>query len=833
MTETPHLVLNGRYRIESLIGRGGMADVYLGHDLSLDRQIAVKMLRPDLARDPQFQGRFRREAQSSASLNHPNIVGVFDTGRADVEDTQHDEVHTPYIVMEYVDGVTLRHLMHGTPKQTTGRNEPTDAEAAGDSEDARTEVHSAADDDATAVHEPADGPASEEDQQDHDVLDLGEESPETDSDAPEDLDEPLRRRIDEALGRPVGEQEAADYLSGVLGALGYSHTNGIVHRDIKPSNVMVGQNGEIKVMDFGIARALADSASTMTQTSSVVGTAQYLSPEQARGEVVDHRSDLYSAGCVLFELLANRPPFQGESPVSVAYQHVREEPPRLSDMNPQVSAAMESVVAKSLAKDASARFQTAEEFDQAITEALRGVPVEDATAALPAVGAAGARGFDDVVVPAAAPTDGPLSARTPEVPARHAAPPEEPPRRRRRGLAWLWVVVLVALVAGGSWALVRALDTARAEIPAVADMPREEAVSTLEDADLEAAVEEVPHGEVSADHAVRTDPSAGERVPQGEEITLYISSGPEELTIPEDLQGMEQDEAVQQLEELGLAVGDVEDVPHPSIEEGSVVATDPGAGEQVSGGDEVDLQVSNGMVEVPDVGLMDEDEAAGLLESDQHGLTVGSTLPWETGDYPAGTVGAAFYQGDQLEPGATVPQGATVRLSVATGSPDGAEDSDGSEDPGGSGTEETEETGDGEASDSETTEDSASPDAEESPSEETGDGEASDSETTEDSGSPDPEESPSEETTPSEESSESPSDDSPSDDASESPEGETSAAESPDEGDSSPTSEASPTEDASTTTQEETSSPETPTTQEDTSPSDTSPPETSPATQSS
>ncbi|GAB3182680.1 hypothetical protein GCM10027060_15930 [Nesterenkonia halophila] len=821
MTETPRLVLNERYRIESLIGRGGMADVYLGHDLSLDRQVAVKMLRPDLARDPQFQGRFRREAQSSASLNHPNIVGVFDTGRADLEDTQHDEVHTPYIVMEYVDGVTLRHLMHGTPKQTTGRNEPADAETAGDPEDARTEVHSAADDDATAVHEPADGPASEADQQDHDVLDLGKESPEADSDAPEDLDEPLRRRIDEALGRPVGEQEAADYLSGVLGALSYSHTKGIVHRDIKPSNVMVGQNGEIKVMDFGIARALADSASTMTQTSSVVGTAQYLSPEQARGEVVDHRSDLYSAGCVLFELLANRPPFQGESPVSVAYQHVREEPPRLSDMNPQVSAAMESVVAKSLAKDASARFQTAEEFDQAIAEALRGVPVEDATAALPAVGAAGAGGFDDIVAPAAATTDGPLSARTPEDPARHAAPPEEPPRRRRRGLAWLWVVVLVALVAGGSWALVRALDTARTEIPSVAEMPREEAVSTLEDADLEAAVEEVPHGEVSADHAVRTDPSAGERVPQGEEITLYISSGPEKLTIPEDLQGLEQDEAVQQLEDLGLAVGDVEDVPHPSIEEGSVVATDPGAGEQVSGGDEVDLQVSNGRVTVPDVGLMDEDEAASLLESDQHGLTVGSTLPWETGDYPAGTVGAAFYQGDQLEPGATVPQGATVRLSVATGSSDDAEDPGGSES---DETEETEGTGDDEATDSETTEDSASPDAEE-----TGDDEATDSETTEDSASPDAEESPSEETTSSEESSESPSDDSPSDDASESPEGETSAAESPDEGDSSPTSEESPTENTSTTTQEETSSPETPTTTQE----DTSPSETSPTTQSS
>ncbi|WP_010525574.1 protein kinase [Nesterenkonia sp. F] len=769
MTETPRLVLNGRYRIESLIGRGGMADVYLGHDLSLDRQVAVKMLRPDLARDPQFQGRFRREAQSSASLNHPNIVGVFDTGRADVEDSQHDSVHSPYIVMEYVEGVTLRHLMHGTPKQTTGQNEATDAE------DARTEVRPSADDEATAVHDPA----SEEDSQGHDVLDLGDESPQADAGSPEDLDEPLRRRIDEALGRPIDEQEAADYLSGVLGALSYSHTKGIVHRDIKPSNVMVGQNGEIKVMDFGIARALADSASTMTQTSSVVGTAQYLSPEQARGEVVDHRSDLYSAGCVLFELLANRPPFQGESPVSVAYQHVREEPPRLSDLNPKVSPAMESVVAKSLAKDASARFQTAEEFDQAITEALRGVPVEDATAALPAVGAAGTRGFDDVVAPAAATTGGPLSARTPEDPVQHAAP-AEPPRRRRRGLAWLWVVILVVLVAGGSWALVRALDTAQTEIPAVAEMPREEAVSTLEDADLEAAVEEVPHGEISADHAVRTDPAAGERIRQGEEITLYISTGPEELTIPEDLQGREQDEVVRQLEELGLTVGEVEEVPHPSVEEGSVVATDPGAGEQVSGGDEVDLQVSNGMVEVPDVGLMDEGEATRLLESDQHGLSVGSALPWSDSGYSAGTVGAVFYQGEQLSPGATVPQDATVRLSVATGSPDSSEDSDDSED----------------SENSENSEGSGGSD--ESDAEESGDGENSGSpDEGEDSTSPDDEESPSDTASPDEGS------ESPTDDASDSPDDQGSATESQgDGGDSSPTSEASPTGDASTPTQD-------------------------------
>ncbi|MBO0595160.1 serine/threonine protein kinase, partial [Nesterenkonia sp. E16_10] len=306
MTETAERVLNNRYRITSLIGRGGMADVYLGHDLTLDRQVAVKMLRPDLARDPQFQGRFRREGQSSASLNHPNIVAVYDSGRAQVEDQAHHEVKTPFIVMEYVDGVTLRHILHGTPRITD----------TADVDDEQTRIA----EESNQAQPP--GPPGETEE---DVLALGDTGRVHDGEdhlPAAQVGSQLQSKIDQALNKPLSERETAGYMHGILGALGYSHEKGIVHRDIKPSNVMVSQTGQIKVMDFGIARALADSASTMTQTSAVVGTAQYLSPEQARGEVVDHRSDLYSAGCVLFELLTNRPPFQGESPVSVAYQHV-------------------------------------------------------------------------------------------------------------------------------------------------------------------------------------------------------------------------------------------------------------------------------------------------------------------------------------------------------------------------------------------------------------------------------------------------------------------------------------------------------------------------------
>ena len=228
------LVLSGRYELGELIGRGGMADVYEGRDLRLGRTVAVKMLRPDMARDTQFRVRFEREARAVAGLNHASIVAVYDTGEQQPDPGTPHAVAVPYIVMEHVGGQTLRELIRANS---------------------------------------------------------------------------------------VTVDEAVDYMLGVLSALEYSHRSGIVHRDIKPANVMVCRDsGAVKVMDFGIARAMADSAATMTQTQAVVGTAQYLSPEQARGEVVDARSDLYSAGCLLYELLTGRPPFVGESAVSVAYQ---------------------------------------------------------------------------------------------------------------------------------------------------------------------------------------------------------------------------------------------------------------------------------------------------------------------------------------------------------------------------------------------------------------------------------------------------------------------------------------------------------------------------------
>src|SRR5260221_3861837 len=277
-------LLGGRYELDGIVGRGGMAEVFRGREPRLHRTGAVKPLRDDLARAQTFQARFRREAQSAASLNHPSVVAVYDSGEDMVGATP-----VSYIVMEYVDGRTLRDLLRDD-----------------------------------------------------------------------------RRLLPE---------RALEITDGVLRALDYSHRNGIVHRDIKHGNVMLTSTGDVKVMDFGIARAVSDAQATMTETAQVIGTAQYLSPEQARGERVDARSDLYSTGCLLYELLTGRPPFTGDSPVAIAYQHVRENPVPPSRVDPEIPAWADSIVLKAMAKDPNDRYQSAAEMRTDIQRALSGVPV--------------------------------------------------------------------------------------------------------------------------------------------------------------------------------------------------------------------------------------------------------------------------------------------------------------------------------------------------------------------------------------------------------------------------------------------------------------------------
>ncbi len=268
MTTPQHL--SDRYELGEILGFGGMSEVHLARDQRLHRDVAIKVLRADLARDPSFYLRFRREAQNAAALNHPAIVAVYDTGEAETPNGP-----LPYIVMEYVEGVTLRDIVH------------------------------------------TDG--------------------------------------------PMEQQRAIEVIADACQALNFSHQHGIIHRDVKPANIMISKAGAVKVMDFGIARALAD-ASSVTQTAAVIGTAQYLSPEQARGEKVDARSDVYSLGCVLYEMLTGEPPFVGDSPVAVAYQHVREDPVPPSQRHEGIPPELDAVVLKALAKNPDNRYQTAAEM---------------------------------------------------------------------------------------------------------------------------------------------------------------------------------------------------------------------------------------------------------------------------------------------------------------------------------------------------------------------------------------------------------------------------------------------------------------------------------------
>ena len=403
--------LGDRYELGGLLGRGGMADVRIGQDLRLGRTVAIKQLRPDLSSDDTFQARFRREAQSAAALNHPAIVAVYDTGDAmDIHGN-----HIPYIVMEYVEGQTLREIM---------------------SDD-----------------------------------------------------------------RKILPERALSITADVLSALDYSHRSGIVHRDIKPANVMLTPSGQVKVMDFGIARAIADSSARMTQTAAVIGTAQYLSPEAARGETVDARSDIYSTGCLLYELLTGRPPFIGESPVSVAYQHVREEARPPSQLNPDVSSTVDNIVAKALAKRTDDRYQSAADMQKDIERAIAGQQV-DAPAATQLSGTAVGMGALAGLGGAAAATQVGGTRVADDAQDYDEEPPEEEDDKRKWWLYAILGVILLGALAFGIYQMTQPDDAPQVAVTDVVGEDFETAKRALENdgftvADpVEETSDDVPKGEV-------------------------------------------------------------------------------------------------------------------------------------------------------------------------------------------------------------------------------------------------------------------------------------------------------------------------------------------------
>jgi eukaryotic-like serine/threonine-protein kinase len=487
-------VLGDRYQVEARIGAGGMAEVYRGFDPVLSRTVAIKVLLPQFARDASFVGRFRREAQAAARLNHPNIVGVYDTGQDD---------GTQFIVMEFVEGRTLGEFL--------------------------------------------------------------------------------------ATGRRPTPVQSAEIAQKICSALAAAHAQGVIHRDIKPGNVMVTRDGTVKVMDFGIARVLGPE--TAPQTSAVLGTASYLSPEQAQGSPVDARTDIYSLGAVLYEMLAGRPPFTGDSPVAVAYKQVNERPATPSSLNADVPARLDAVVMKALSKNPANRYQSAEEFSEDLDRVIQGQEVE-ATPLLAGVGDGTAtqvisRPSQTAVLP----------------------PPEEPKGSSRK--VWLGIligVLVVAILGGGGYLLVNSLtnEDNNNQFIKLDDYRGQTYVDAKRELEAKGLVVSRKTQETDNPDDVGVvlaqTPAPGQDVAKGGTVELTVGVEPNTVDVP-DVSGMTVAGAQSALRDANLTLGSQIPEASSDFDVGQVTRSDPAAGEAVAPGTAVDIHVSTGpeQVSVPDV----------------------------------------------------------------------------------------------------------------------------------------------------------------------------------------------------------------------------------------
>ena len=657
-------LIANRYELGSVVGSGGMSVVYSATDTLLGREVAVKMLRSELARDANFRERFRREAQNAGRLNHPAIVAIYDTG-----ETLHNDQSTPYIVMELVKGRNLKDIV--------------------------------------------------------------------------------------ADGGPLSPDEAATTLIPVCEALQVSHDAGIVHRDIKPANVMITNTGVVKIMDFGIARALDDVTSHMTQTSAVIGTAQYLSPEQARGKPVDGRSDLYALGCLMYDIMVGHPPFDGDTPFAVAYQHVQEDPTPPSefipDLSPTAALNVDAVVLTAMAKHPGDRYQTAVEMaadlqrleKNLVTMAARQYvdhdpegaaslpgPAGIAAAELAAGGAAGAAGLagaagavgagmgaagfagagagadaadatETTVVPAvseefppkptppmqsrraahAATADPRMSqGRTAGQHAAHAGqvqrrqPAELEPDdyydsyedRPRKGLRIALIVVallslgVVAALTYQYFSPTILTPKSNVTVPDLRNQTKADALAALEKLGLKTEVVNDASADVQEDHVVGTDPTANSTVKSGSTITVTVSSGRENTSVP-DLSGKTTAEASAILKKKGLDLDPVvREGSSPKVERGKIMEQNPSAGTQVSKGSKVTITVSTGeaTTRVPVVTGMQWSQAEGNLTS----LGFEPVVEFVDGSEPDGTVISVDGEGTQM------PAKSKINVKVSNGS---------------------------------------------------------------------------------------------------------------------------------------------------------------------
>ena len=563
-------LLGERYELEGVVGRGGMAEVYRARDIRLDRVVAIKTLRADLARDQTFQARFRREAQSAASLNNPSIVAVYDTG----EDMS-TGVPVPYIVMEYVDGRTVRDLL--------------------------------------------------------------------------------------IEGHRLLPERSLEIISGVLRALEYSHQAGIVHRDIKPGNVMVTRNGDIKVMDFGIARAMSDAQATMTQTAQVIGTAQYLSPEQARGERVDARSDLYSTGCLMYELLTGRPPFTGDSPVAIAYQHVRENPIPPSRLDPDIPPWADAIVLKAMAKSPNDRYQSAAEMAADIQRAASGMQVA-AMAMPPMPTRADYYGYPDrtqrmgpQTMMGAAPT-----AVAPYQQGGYGGGydgGDMEPRRSwaRRWLPWL-IPLLVVLAAVIAAVLLLHNNGKSYYVPQVNGEPKATALQQIRAAGLSPVAVPENSSTVQSGYVINTNPGNGNAVGKGGTVTVYVSEGTANVLLP-NVQGLQATVAQQKLSNDGFNNVVVKSDPQSTDPSGEVDHMTPSPGTKYAPDTQITLYVSGGGVQVPQV--------EGIPVASATQTLAGYDLTWkiEYAAGPAGTQPGYVWQQIPIQ-GTTEPKGYQIVLQV-------------------------------------------------------------------------------------------------------------------------------------------------------------------------
>lgn len=558
MTTPQHL--SDRYELGDILGFGGMSEVHLARDVRLHRDVAVKVLRADLARDPSFYLRFRREAQNAAALNHPAIVAVYDTGEAETPAGP-----LPYIVMEYVDGVTLRDIVHN------------------------------------------DGPL------------------------------PPRRAI--------------EIIADACQALNFSHQNGIIHRDVKPANIMISTTNAVKVMDFGIARAIADSGNSVTQTAAVIGTAQYLSPEQARGDSVDARSDVYSLGCVLYEILTGEPPFTGDSPVSVAYQHVREDPVPPSQRHEGISPDLDAVVLKALAKNPDNRYQTAAEMRADLVRVHNGEPPEapkvltdaERTSLLASTG------------------PGPGGPRTDPLPRQRLtdADPDRmggPVGRWVVAVAVLAVLTIVVVIAfntfGGS--------TRDVQVPDMRGQVSADAVAALQNRGFKTRTLQKPDSSIPPDHVISTDPGANASVAAGDEITINVSTGPEQREVP-DVSSMSYSDAVSKLKAAGFTKFKQANSPSTPELLGKVIGTNPPANQTSAITNLITVIVGSGpeTKQVPDVAGQTVDVAEKNLTV--YGFTKLTQASVDS-PRPAGEV-----IGTNPPKGQTVPVDSIIELQVSKG----------------------------------------------------------------------------------------------------------------------------------------------------------------------